>query len=308
VSMGNDEPSSENTSGTEATYRDGKKEIKIDGLDEKFGDENYIRLYHIHLLAGRNLQPGDAGKAFLINNTYAKILGFNDPREAVGKNIDNFNGDIRMQIIGVVSDFHQESLHTPIAPLAILTSTDEYFKGVFHIALKPSAANNWHAAIAAMQRYWKQVYPNDDFEYHFVDETIVQLYDKEENTVTLLKWATGLSILISCLGLLGLAIFTTSQRTKEIGVRKVLGATVTQIVALLSREIVWLVLLAVVIVVPLGWLALNKWMETFADRTTISWWIFAGGGILILTTSIITSAFQTIKAARANPVKSLRTE
>jgi len=134
------------------------------------------------------------------------------------------------------------------------------------------------------------------------------LYSQEENTATLLKWATGLSILISCLGLLGLAIFTTSQRTKEIGVRKVLGATVAQIVALLSREIVWLVLLAFVIVVPIGWLALNKWMESFADRTTISWWIFAGGGVLMLATSIITSAFQTIKAARANPVNSLRSE
>ena len=132
------------------------------------------------------------------------------------------------------------------------------------------------------------------------------MYSAEENTVTLLKWATGLSILISCLGLLGLAIFTTSQRTKEIGVRKVLGATVAQIVSLLSREIVWLVLLAFIIVVPIGWLALNKWMEGFADRTTISWWIFAGGGVLMLATSIITSAFQTIKAARANPVNSLR--
>ena len=308
VSMGNDEPSSENTSSTEAHYFNGKSEITTEGLDEKFGDENYIKLYHIRLLAGRNLQPGDAGKAFLINDTYAKMLGFQNPQQAVGKNIEKFNGDTRMQIIGVVADFHQESLHAPIAPLAIMTSTDESFKSIFHIALKPGAGSNWHTAIAAMQHDWKQIYPNDDFEYHFVDETIANLYSQEENTVTLLKWATGFSILISCLGLLGLAIFTTSQRTKEIGVRKVLGATVTQIVALLSREIVLLVMLAFIIVVPIGWLALNKWMETFADRTAISWWIFAGGGVLMLATSIITSAFQTIKAARANPVNSLRSE
>ncbi len=309
VSMGNDAPSSENANSTEAHYIDGKKEITTEGLDEKFGDENYIRLYHIRLLAGRNLQPGDAGKGFLINNTYASILGFRNPQDAVGKNIDKFDGDTRMQIIGVVSDFHQESLHAPIAPLAILSNTDKKNSGsIFHIAMKPSTGNNWHVAMAAMQQAWKQVYPNDDFEYHFVDETVAKLYDKEENTVTLLKWATGLSILISCLGLLGLAIFTTSQRTKEIGVRKVLGASVAQIVTLLSREIVWLVLLAFVIVVPIGWLALNKWMETFADRTAISWWIFAGGGVLMLATSILTSAFQTIKAARANPVNSLRSE
>jgi len=314
VSMGNDAPSSENVNSTEAHYINGKTEITTEGLDEKFGDENYIKLYHIKLLAGRNLQPGDAGKAFLINDTYAKILGFQNPQQAVGKNIERFDGDTRMQIIGVVSDFHQESLHAPIAPLAILSNTDKKNSGsIFHIAMKPSPdgyreGNNWHAAIVAMQHYWKQVYPNDDFEYHFVDETVARLYDKEENTVALLKWATGLSILISCLGLLGLAIFTTSQRTKEIGVRKVLGATVAQIVGLLSREIVWLVLLAFVIVVPLGWLALNKWMESFADRTAVSWWIFAGGGVLMLATSIITSAFQTIKAARANPVNSLRSE
>ncbi|MFI5163517.1 MAG: FtsX-like permease family protein [Sphingobacteriales bacterium] len=308
VSMGNDEPSSENTSSTEATYRDGKKEVKINGLDEKFGDENYIRLYHIHLLAGRNLQPGDAGKAFLINNTYAKMLGFNDPHDAVGKNIDNFNGETRMQIIGVVSDFHQESLHAAIAPLAILTSRDEYFKGVFHIGMKPSTGNNWHSAIAAMQGYWKQVYPNDDFEYHFVDETIAKLYDKEENTVTLLKWATGLSILIGCLGLLGLAIYTTNQRTKEIGVRKVLGATVAQIVTLLSTELVWLIILAFVIVTPVAWWAMNKWMQSFADRTTISWWIFAASGAGMLLAALFTSSFQTVRAAIANPVKSLRSE
>jgi len=308
ASMGNDAPSSGNPNSTEAHFFNGKKEIVTEDLNEKFGDENYIKLYHIKLLAGRNLRQGDAGKAFLINDTYAKILGFQSPQQAVGKNIEKFNGDTRMQIIGVVSDFHQESLHAAVAPLAIMTSADPGVSSTFHIALKPGTGSNWHTAITAMQQDWKQAYPNDDFEYHFVDESIASMYSAEENTVTLLKWATGLSILISCLGLLGLAIFTTSQRTKEIGVRKVLGATVTQIVSLLSREIVWLVLLAFVIVVPIGWLALNKWMETFADRTTISWWIFAGGGVLMLATSILTSAFQTIKAARANPVNSLRSE
>lgn len=308
VSMGNDEPSSENTSGTEATYRDGKKEIKTEDLDEKFGDENYIKLYHIPLLAGRNLQQGDAGRAFLINNTYARRLGFDHPQQAVGKIIDDFNGDTRMQIVGVVADFHQGSLHEAIAPLVILTSTNSDFSSIFHVALKTNDAGNWHTAIAAMQTAWKQVYPDDDFEYNFVDDTIAKLYQREENTTLLLKWATGFSILISCLGLLGLAIFTTNQRTKEIGVRKVLGATVSQIVVLLSSEIALLVALSFVIVVPVSWFALNKWMQSFADRTTISWWIFAGGGILMLATSIITSASQIIRAAIVNPVTSLRSE
>lgn len=159
-----------------------------------------------------------------------------------------------------------------------------------------------------MEKAWKEIYPEDDFEYSFFDESIAKFYDSEQHTSTLLTWATGLSIFISCLGLLGLAIYNTNQRTKEIGVRKVLGATVTQIVTLLSTELVMLIVLAFVLVTPLAWYAMNKWMESFADRTTISWWIFvvSGGGMLL--TALITSSFQTVKAALANPTKSLRSE
>jgi putative ABC transport system permease protein len=159
-----------------------------------------------------------------------------------------------------------------------------------------------------MEKAWKQIYHDDDFEYQFFDESIARLYANEQHTTTLLSWATGLSILISCLGLLGLAIYTTTLRTKEIGVRKVLGATVSQIVVLLSTEMAWLIVLSFVIISPLAWLAMNKWMQSFADRTAISWWIFAlsGGGMLL--TALFTSGFQTIKAALMNPVKSLKAE
>jgi putative ABC transport system permease protein len=309
ISLGNDAPSSENTGGTEASYRDGKKEIKLN-IAEKFGDANYIRLYKIKLLAGRNLMPGDTNKAFLINETFARTIGFKDPHDAVGKQINNFNGDMNMLIIGVVSDFHQESLHEAVAPLVIFTSTDKYFNGIFHIGLKPETANgsDWKKALAGMNAAWKMIYPEETFNYQFVDESVAELYKNERHMAMLLNWATGLSILISCLGLLGLAIYTTNQRTKEIGVRKVLGATVTQVVALLSVEIVWLITLAFVIVTPFAWLVMNKWIQGFADRTTISWWIFAlsAGGMLLA--AVITSSFQTIKAAMANPVSSLRSE
>jgi ABC-type antimicrobial peptide transport system permease subunit len=310
ISMGRDAPTSDDSHSTEGSYKDGKKEIKIENLGLKFGDENYIKVYHIKLLAGRNLMPGDTSKAFLINNTLAKEIGFKDPHDAVGKVISNFNGDKNMQIIGVVSDFNQESIHAAIEPLAILTSTNFYFNGTFHIALKPQTANGdeWKTAITSMEKAWKQVYPDDDFEYQFFDESIARLYDNEQKTSALLSWATGLSILVSCLGLLGLTIYTTNQRTKEIGVRKVLGATVSQIVLLLSTEMAWLIVLAFVIISPVAWWAMNKWMQDFADKTTINWWIFAlsGGGMLL--TALFTSGFQTIKAALANPVKSLRSE
>jgi len=159
-----------------------------------------------------------------------------------------------------------------------------------------------------MQKAWKEVYPEDDFEYHFVDEKIAKFYESEQHTSQLLSWATGLSIFISCLGLLGLAMYTTNLRTKEIGVRKVLGATVTQIVTLLSTELVWLVLLAFVVVTPIAWMVMHKWMQNFTYRTTISWWVFALSGAGMLFTALVTLSFQTIKAAIANPARSLKSE
>ncbi|MDB5133221.1 MAG: hypothetical protein JWR02_2970, partial [Mucilaginibacter sp.] len=257
-----------------------------------------------------NLQVSDTNKAFLVNLKLTKVLGFKNPVDAVGKMIVNFNGDRKMQIVGVVSDFHQESLHAPIMPIVILTSTDKYFNGTFHIALKPQTANGneWSRAITNVQSAWKEIYPGDDFQYDFVDESVAKFYEKEQHTSTLLTWATGLSIFISCLGLLGLAIYTTNQRTKEIGVRKVLGATVSQIVTLLSTELVLLIILAFVIVTPVAWWSMNKWMQGFADRTTVSWWIFAASGAGMLLAAVFTSSFQTVKAAIANPVKSLRSE
>ncbi|HVW12622.1 MAG TPA: ABC transporter permease [Mucilaginibacter sp.] len=316
VSMGYDPPTSDYSNNTDCEYKDGKKEIKIENLTTKFGDENYIKVYHIKLLAGRNLTARDTMKAFLINNTLAKQIGFKDPHDAVGKVISNFNGNAgNIRIVGVVADFNQESIHAAITPLAILTVNDHYYhateyNGTFHIALKPQTANgnDWKTTITAMASAWKEVYPNDDFEYQFFDESIAKLYATEQKTSALLSWATGLSILISCLGLLGLAIYTANQRTKEIGVRKVLGASVSQIVVLLSTEMAWLIVLAFAIICPVAWWAMNKWMQDFADKTAISWWIFAlsGGGMLL--TALFTSGFQTIKAALANPVKSLRSE
>ena len=307
ISKGGAPPASGNTNSTEVKYIDGKKEIQTD-LQLKFGDENYVNVYKIKLLAGRNLRANDTARQMIINNTYAKILGFRDPALAVGKFID---WDKRKsEIIGVAADFYERSLHEPIKPLAITYPHAKYNNGTFHIALKPQTAtgNEWKKGIASIQAIWKQLYPDDDFDYRFYDEDIAKFYDTEQHVSTLLTWATGLSILISCLGLLGLAIYTTNQRTKEIGVRKVLGATVSQIVTLLSTELVLLILLAFAVVTPIAWYAMNKWMENYADRTSISWWIFAASGAVMLIAAIFTSSFQTVKAAIANPVKSLRSE
>ena len=309
VSVGGAPPSSGNTNSTLVSYQDGKKEVKTD-VQLKFGDENYMKLYKLKLLAGRALRVGDTSKSVVINEKYSRVLGFKTPNAAIGTILNHFNGPKMLQVVGVVSDFHQRSLREPIKPLAIYTGTNSFMKGTFHIALKPETAGGgeWKTAIADIQKTWKEIYPDDDLDYHFFDETIAKFYETEQHTSTLLTWATALSIFISCLGLLGLAIYTTNQRTKEIGVRKVLGATVAQVVTLLSSELIMLILLAFVIVTPVAWYALNQWMQGFADRTAISWWIFAISGAGMLLAAVFTSSFQTIKAAIANPVKSLRSE
>jgi putative ABC transport system permease protein len=307
VSLGGDVPSSGGWSSNDVTYRDGKKEIKTE-LYHKSGDENYIKVYKIKLLAGRNITIQDTASAMLVNSTYAHILGFTNVANAIGKTIE-FGKTVRRQIVGIVGDFHQASLKVAVKPMAIYPEKPEY-EGALHIALKPQTpgGDQWKAAIAAMQTSWKEIYPADDFEYYFFDESIAKMYEQEQHTSTLLTWATVLSIFISCLGLLGLAIFTTNLRTKEIGVRKVLGASVAQIVRLLSKEMVLLILLAFAIVTPIAWYAMNKWMQSYADHTSISWWIFALSGAGMLITALFTSGFQTVKAAIANPVKSLRSE
>ncbi|MEP6611851.1 MAG: FtsX-like permease family protein [Mucilaginibacter sp.] len=309
ISVGSAAPSSNNTNTTVGVYMDGKKEIRT-SVEVKNGDQNYIKVYNIKLLAGRNIEKTDTATGFLINNKYARLLGFKNPHDAIGKRLTKFNGGDGMEIVGVVADFYEHSLQSPINPCAIRFGTRAYQTNTFHIALKPQTegGNEWKKAIAAMEKQYKSIYPEDDFDYHFYDESIAKFYDREQRTSKLLSWATGLSIFISCLGLLGLAIYTTNQRTKEIGVRKVLGASVAQIVTLLSSELIWLILLAFILVTPIAWYAMNKWMEGYADKTPISWWIFAASGAGMLLAAVFTSSFQTIKAAIANPVKSLRSE
>jgi putative ABC transport system permease protein len=181
----------------------------------------------------------------------------------------------------------------------------------YHVLLKGDNAAEragWKNAIAKMEEDWKEVYPDFDFNYSFFDKTIEGFYKSEQNISRLLIWATGLAIFISCLGMLGLVIYTTTQRTKEIGVRKVLGASVSQIVSLLSKDFLLLVVLAFVIAAPLAWWAMNEWLTDFAYRTTISWWVFIMAGLIMVLMALFTLSIQTIRAAIANPVKSLRTE
>ncbi len=310
VSLGYDAPSSDHTSSTEASYNDGKNDIHMDDFDMKFGDENYIRVYQIPLLAGRNLLPADTGRAFLVNEAFIRRIGIQRAADAVGKLV-KYNGNQQMTIIGVLANFNEGSLHDAIAPMALMTGPDSgpdgNFNTTFHIALA-SGSSGWAETFSHIRQIFHTVYADEAGDLVFVDEGISRLYEKEEHTATLLRWATGLSILISCLGLLGLAIFTTVQRKKEIGVRKVLGASAGGIVALLSKEIIILTVMALLIAIPAAIYAINRWLADFADRAPLSWWVFVVCGAAIMLVALLISAFQTVRAALANPVKSLRSE
>lgn len=305
VSLGAAPPSSTNTTSTSMSYKDGKKEVDFD-MQMKYADSNYAKLYQLRIIAGRNLENSDTTKELVINETVAKMMGFQNPYEALGKSISR-NG-VLLPVVGVVQDFHQKSLHEPIKPLSL--GANARSAGVIHIALNSAnkSTDTWKNTLKQIEAEYKNLYPENDFSYKFFDDSIAAFYKADQNISKLLNWAAGLAILISCLGLLGLVIYTTNQRTKEIGVRKVLGASITQVVTLLSKDFVKLVLIAFVIASPIAWWAMQKWLQNFEYRVTVSWWIFAVSGLVMFGVAIITLSIQTIRSASANPVDSLRSE
>ena len=293
-------PATEGAAFGNIVYKDGRKEVK-EQVQVRWGDEHYLDVYQIKIIAGRNVRAADSINECLINEDYAKRMGFTNPKDALNKQVE-WN-EKKFTITGVMHDFHQHSTHGLIDPVVF-----KYGSGDFvHIALQPGSAA-WSKTIAAIESKYKSLYPGEDFNYSFFDETIAKFYTEEQNTAKLLSWATGLAVLISCLGLLGLVMFTINTRIKEIGIRKILGASVTNIVSMLSTEFIKLVSIAFVIAAPIAWWAAYKWLEDFAYRTSMSWWVFALAGVFMLLIALITLSFQTIRAAMANPVKSLRME
>ncbi|HEV3327194.1 MAG TPA: FtsX-like permease family protein, partial [Puia sp.] len=305
VSIASNPPSSNGTWTSSMTIHTGKKEIH-ENAEVKLADSNYFRLYGLRLLAGTSAPQSDTTNAVVINENFLHFLGYQDPQKIIGQQITEFNGN--PHIVGVVADFFPRSLRDQIKPLVIANGTKDAH--IFNIKLQPPTADgsNWPATIAAIQKAFHSVYPNDDFDYQFVDDTIAKFYTAETNISRLLAWATGLTIFISCLGLLGLVIYVTNQRTKEIGIRKVIGATVTNLIILLSRDFLKLIGLAILIAVPISWWGGHKWLDNFAYKTSLSWWIFAAGGGALLLIALIILCIRTLRAALANPVESLRME
>ncbi|GLU53542.1 ABC transporter permease [Dyadobacter frigoris] len=285
--------------------------IRLKGTDESAGkqyriigvDYDFLKTYDLKLVSGRNFSKefGSDPKAVIFNKMAVKQLGFSNPDQAIGKEI-NFWGEI-FTIVGVTDNFHQQSLKDAYEPLIIRLIPD--IRGYFSVKLSTGQANT---SVAGIQSEWNRFFPGNPFEYSFLDDRFNDQYKADQRFGQVFGVFTGLAILVACLGLFGLASFTTAQRTKEIGIRKVLGSSVYAIVEMLYREFAILILISFVISAPLAWFATNRWLNGYAFRTDIQWWLFAAPFVLVLLIALLTVSFQSIKAALMNPVKSLKSE
>ena len=291
--------------------KDGEKEFSTKLF---IGDHDYIKTLGMRVIAGRDFskeRTTDVNEAFIINETAVKEFGFGTPEKAIGQSLnwdewqplDSTKPVKRGRVIGVVQDFHYKSLHEKLTAAVIQIYPQVSFKVA--VKLKAADINN---TIAFINDTWKSFVPAYPLDYQFMDETYGKMYKNEEKLTSLLWIFTLMAIVVGCLGLFGLAAFSAEQRTKEIGIRKVLGASVLNIMGLLSKNFIMLVLVSSAIAFPIAWYAMNNWLQDFPYRINIGWWVFAVALIAALAIALITVSFQSIKAATANPVKSLRTE
>ena len=269
-------------------------------------DYDFIPVYGIQLGAGRNFSREYATDTagFVINESSVKLLGWKSDQDAVGK--DFKYGSQKGNIIGVVKDFNFESMHQQIVPMVLVmfSPSQAYFN---NISIK-IAGNDIPGALAYLEKTWRTLLPETPYQFSFLDDNFDKLYQSEQRQGTIFIIFACIAICIACLGLLGLSAFAISRRIKEIGVRKVMGANVGSIVTLLSKDFLMLVLIAAILAFPVAWYAMNSWLKDFAYRIRIQWWVFLLAGILAAIISLITVSFQAIRAAIANPVKSLRSE
>jgi putative ABC transport system permease protein len=268
-------------------------------------DMDFVKTLGLKIIAGRDLSESfktDSLESALINRTAAKILGYT-PEQAIGKWIKNRSKDsLRRTIVGVVEDYHFESLKKQIEPLVITPGRDR------RLALIKLRTDNLQSTIASIKKVYADAASNYPFEYSFLDEQFDRAYKTESRQQSVLSIFSIIAIFIACLGLFGLASYTAVKKTKEIGIRKVLGSSVQNIVLLLSKDLLKPVLVGTLIAMPVGYYAMNKWLEGFAYRIDFHWWMFAIAIIVAVSIALLTVGFQAVKAAIANPVKSLRTE
>ncbi|AEE51535.1 ABC transporter permease [Haliscomenobacter hydrossis] len=301
LSMSFNSPADDRNWFTPLRYDNAEKDTDF-AANMKLADPHYFNLYAIEFVAGRAYAATDTFRAFVVNETLLKRLGIKDPQEAIGKTINLWDGYYEAPIVGVVKDFHAESLEEEISPMLMMHS-DSY--GFANVKIE---ASQLLEAMPRIEKAWNRIYPEYIFDYQFLDDKIASFYQQERQMSQLFKLAALIAIIIGCLGLFGLASFTAEQRVKEIGIRKVLGATTSSIVAMLSKDFLRLVLVAAIIAFPVGWYLMNIWLEDFAYRIKISWWMFGLVGVSALGIALFTVSFQAIRAAISNPLESIKGE
>lgn len=290
-------------------YKEGESMNDAKRVRMNYVDYDFLKTLGIKAAAGRLFSkdfPGDTSETIILNETAVNQIGFRSANDAIGKKtFFDFNGTkYNYKIVGVVKDFHFEDLHLPIAPYGFQLNA----AGGYNYAIVHAKDGDIGQVLATVRNTWHKLNPNEPFEYSFLDEDFQKNYEAETRLSSIVGYFTAIAILISCLGLFGLATFSAEQRIKEIGVRKVLGASVTNIVALLSKDFLILVGVAIVIASPIAWLAMHTWLQNFAYRINISWLVFVITTFAALFIALATISFQAIRAALTNPVKNLRTE
>jgi len=278
--------------------------------DIKFvvADYDFIPTYGIRISSGRNFSKsfGTDTSNFILNEAAVRAIGWKSSQDAIGR--DFKYGQYKGKVIGVVGDFHFESLRQKIVPLIFLNPALPDDQSYYNSLSVKVSGNNIQGALATLEKAWTKYLPEIPYQYTFLDENFTKLYESEQRQGTIFTVFACIAIFIACLGLFGLSAFAITQRIKEIGVRKVLGARVDSIVALLSGDFLKLVLVAAVIAFPLAWYAMSRWLLDFAYRINIDWWVFVLSAIVAIIVALATVSFHAVKAAVANPVNSLRSE
>lgn len=269
--------------------------------DVKFIDENYLETYGVTLLAGENIRDGDSSHRFLINETLMHAMGFENPVDVLNKAVSYWGID--GSVAGVIMDFHMSSLHNKIRPCVLSNTNPTYVQAA--IKLKGGTVKD---NLAAIQKSWEETFPEEIFESRFLDETIEDFYRREQKASQLFQLFAGIAIFIGCLGLFGLISFLATRRTKEIGIRKVLGASVQQIMELFIRDFVILVVIAFFISIAISWFGMNKWLEDYAFKISIGWQEFFYALVASVALVILTIGYRAYRAARTNPIDALRDE
>ncbi len=301
VSFSSDKPSSDNNWQGNFGFTDLSKDEDFQ-ISLKMADGDYANTYGMTFLAGGAYLPTDTLMKFVVNETLLKKLGVRNPASVIGRKL-RIGAQEPAPIVGVVRDFHTNSAREAIKPIVMLARPQYYWTGSVRLR-----SQNVTQTVAQLQKAYATIFPEVAFDGTFYDDSLKNYYRAEEQMGLLYRVFAGLTIFIACLGLFGLSAFMAEARTKEIGVRKVLGASVASIVSLLSTDFLKLVLIAIVIASPIAWFAMNRWLQDFAYKINIEWWVFALAGLLAVGIALLTVSFQSVKAALMNPVKSLRSE